>query len=114
MNWYKTAQEQLELGIEDSKPVQKRLKTDPYSIDMTLNSITGMLFQNQVPDENIKTVLKDLKDLKDRGVINIHIGNSVYKKFDKVCNYLHIPQKEQFVRRKEAYDRLHRLMEELI
>jgi hypothetical protein len=109
MNWYKQSQ-QLDLKLEN----QKQLKTDPNSVMHVIGVVAGMLFNDKVSDEVIRKHIKDLKDLKDKGTIKFPIGMAIYNNFDKVCKYQNIPKEEILDRKKVAFDRLRRIMEDLV
>ena len=109
MNWYKKAQ-QLDLKLEN----QKHLKSDPNSVMHVIGVVAGMLFNDKVSDEVIRKHIKDLKDLKDKGVIKFPIGMSIYNNFDKVCKYQNIAKEDIMNRKKVAFDRLRKIMEYLV
>lgn len=112
--YYKKYSQQIELGLGDIKPPNRSIKTDPYSIDHIIKVVASMLFDNEVPDEKIKNILKDLKNLKEQGIIKFPIGIAIRDRFDKVCGYLNILDNEKVHRKKMAFDRLRKIMEELV
>jgi hypothetical protein len=116
MSWYKKYSQQLELGLESPESPElpkKRLKTDPDSIDQVIGVVAAMIFNDKTSNEVIGKILKDLKGLKDGGVIKFPIGQAVYNKFDKACRYINIPAEDVMYRKKMAFDRLRKVMEEI-
>lgn len=114
MSWYKKYSQQLELELESPESPKKQLKTDSNSIDHVIGVAAGMLFNNKIDDGVIGKILKDLKGLKDSGVIKFPIGQAVYNKFDKACRYINIPAEDVMHRKKMAFDRLRKVMEEIV
>ena len=115
MSWYKKYSQQMELGLETKPPVSpaKRIKTDTTSINHVIGNVASMLFSDKVPDETIRNALKDLKSLKDKGIIKFPIGHSIYEKFEMVCKYANIPEADKPNKKRTAFDRLRRIMEDL-
>lgn len=114
MNWYKKYSQQIEMDFENIPLDNKIPKNDPKSIDRIINSLASMLFNNQISDDLIRNVLGDLKNLKDKNIIKFPIGMAIKDKFDTVCKYLNISGEDIIYRKKIAFDRLRRIMEEII